>query len=141
MIAESIISSYNYKFGSFLLGTHLGFRSSIIASKFLIVQHAALKCILEQKYDKFVNVTIYDKFISPYFLWRYSQYSKNNWIRRQNLQNKNKEDEQKQETGKTTATNCRGNKGTSFIRGGQTTSKKVLESALKKSFKKQKKRG
>ena len=51
---------------------------------------------------------------------------KKNWIRRQNLQNKNKEDEQKQETGKTTATNCRGNKGTSFIRGGQTTSKKMF---------------
>ena len=65
MIAESII---NYKFGSFLLGTHFGFRSSIIASKFLIVQRAALKCILEQKYDKLVNVTIYDKFISPYLL-------------------------------------------------------------------------
>ena len=68
MIAESIIWSYNYKFGSFLLGTHLGFRWSIIASKFLIVQNAALKCILEQKYDKLVNVTIYDKFISPYLL-------------------------------------------------------------------------
>ena len=30
IIAESVISSYNHNFGSFLLGTHLEFRSSII---------------------------------------------------------------------------------------------------------------
>ena len=64
IIAESVISSYNHKFGSFLLGTHLTFRSSIlekvilpkkkeldqqkkmeasrIAYEFLIMQHAAL---------------------------------------------------------------------------------------------------
>ena len=128
------------------------------------MQHAALKCISEQKYDKLINVTIYDKSIASQLLQRYSQYTivalirseallanqeflfafiagKNNWIRRQNLQNKNKEDEQKEKTCKTTTTNCRGNKGTSFIRGGQTTSKKSCRVAMKKSSKKQKERG
>ena len=66
---------------------------------------------------------------------------KKNWIRRQNMQNKNKEDEQKQETGKTTATNCRGKKGTSFIRGGQTTSKKSYRVCFEEKFQKTKKRG
>ena len=186
IIAESIILSYNYKFGSFLLGIHLAFRSSIIAKailpkkkeldlqkkieasriayEFLIMQHAALKCILEQKYDKLINVLIYDKFIAPYLLRRYSQYAivaltrsgallanqefllafiarKNNWIRRQNLQNKNKEDEQKEKTCKTTTTNCRGNKGTSFIRGGQTTSKKSCRVCFEEKFQKAKKKG
>ena len=74
IISESVISSYNHKFGSFLFGTQLNFRSSVIenailpkklqldlkkkmeasrtAYEFLIMQHAALKCILEQKYDR-----------------------------------------------------------------------------------------
>ena len=125
-----MISSHNHKFGSFLFGTHLNFRSSVIenailpkkleldlkkkmeasriAYEFLIMQHAALKCILEQKYDRLINVTIYDQFISPYLLRRHSQYAivaltrsgallanqelllafiarRNNWIRKQNL--------------------------------------------------------
>ena len=97
--------------------------ASRIACKFLIMQHAALKCILQQKYYRLINVTIYDQFIAPYLLRKYSQYAivaitrsgallanqellvafiarKNNWIRRQNLQNKNKEDEQKKKLAK-----------------------------------------
>ena len=35
IIAESIISSYNHKFGKFLLGTHLNFRASVIEKVFL----------------------------------------------------------------------------------------------------------
>ena len=35
IIAEFIILSYNHKFGSFLLGTHLAFRSSIIEKAIL----------------------------------------------------------------------------------------------------------
>ena len=138
IIAESVVSSYNHKFGSFLFGTHLHFRSSVIenailpkkleldlkkkmeasrlAYEFLVMQHAALKCILEQKYDRLINVTIYDKFISPYLLRRHSQYAivaltrsgavlanqelllafiarRNNWIRKQALTMKNKEEQ------------------------------------------------
>ena len=87
------------------------------------MEYVALKCILEQKHDKFINVTIYDQFITPHFLRRYLQNAivaltrygallanqelllafiarKNNWIRRQNLQNKNKEDKQKKKLAK-----------------------------------------
>ena len=96
IISELVVSSYNHGFGTFLLGTHLNFRSSItektiqpkkkelelekkieasvIDYEFLTVQHAALTCILERKYDNLNNVTIYDQFISPYLLRRYSQY-------------------------------------------------------------------
>ena len=92
--------------------------ASRIAYEFLIMQHAALKCILEQKFDRLINVTIYDQFISPHLLRRHSQYaivalttsgallanqelllafiaSKNNWIRKQNLSVKNKEEQLK----------------------------------------------
>ena len=82
IISESVISSYKHKFGSFLFRTHLNFRYSVIentilpkkleldlkrkmeapliAYEFLIMPHAALKCVLEQKYDSLINVTIYD---------------------------------------------------------------------------------
>ena len=46
----------------------------LIAYKFLILQHATLKCILESKYDKLINVSIY-KVISPKLLRRHSQYT------------------------------------------------------------------
>ena len=39
------------------------------------MQYAVLKCILEQKYDRLINVTIYDQFIAPYLLRRYSKYA------------------------------------------------------------------
>ena len=35
IIAESVISSFNHKFGSFLFGTHLNFRSSVIENSIL----------------------------------------------------------------------------------------------------------
>ena len=90
IISESVISSFNHKFGSFLFGTHRNFRSSVIenailpkkleldlkkkmeasqiAYEFLIMQHAALKRVLEQKYNRLINATIYDPFISPCLL-------------------------------------------------------------------------
>ena len=34
IISESVMSSYNHKFGSFLFGTHLHFRSTIIERQF-----------------------------------------------------------------------------------------------------------
>ena len=81
--------------------------ASRIAYDFLILQHATLKCILEQKYDELINATIYDKFIAPKFKRRHSQYTivaltrscavlinqelllafmvrKNNWIKNKN---------------------------------------------------------
>ena len=35
IISESVMSSYNHKFGSFLFGTHLHFRSTIIENAIL----------------------------------------------------------------------------------------------------------
>ena len=179
IISESVMSSYNHKFGSFLFGTHLHFRSTIIdnailpkkleldlkkkieasrlAYKFLIMQHAALKCILEQKYDRLINVTIYDKFISPYSLRRHSQYAivaltrsgtalanqelllafiarRNNWIRKQALAVKNKEDQLKKKLTKMQQPTADAIK--------EQLPKKVVESALKNSSnKKQKRKG
>ena len=70
IIAESVISSYNHKFGSFLFGTRLHFRYSVIenaslpkkleldlkkkmeasrlAYEFLVMQHAALNVFLSK---------------------------------------------------------------------------------------------
>ena len=93
--------------------------ASRIAYDFLIMQHATIKCILEKKYDELINVTIYDKFIVPYLNRRHSQYTivaltrscavfinqelllafmvrKNNWIKKQKLDAKNKQDQQAQ---------------------------------------------
>ena len=83
-----MISSYTNKFGSFHLGTHINFRSTVIenailpkkveldlkkkmetsriAYEFLIMENAAFKFILELKYDRLINVTIHKKIISPY---------------------------------------------------------------------------
>ena len=93
--------------------------ASRLAYEFLILQHASIKCVLEQKYDELINVTLFEKFISPNLNRRYSQYTivaltragailvnqqllqafiakKNNWIRRIKLDAKNKEEQQKQ---------------------------------------------
>ena len=93
--------------------------ASVIACKFLILQHATLKCILEAKYDQLINVILYDKFISLNLLRRHSQYMhvvltcsgavfanqeillafifrKTNRIKPIKLQLKNKEETQKQ---------------------------------------------
>ena len=84
----------------------------------MILQHATLKCVLENKYLELINVDIYDKFIAPKLLRRHSQYAivaltrsgavlanqeillafmyrKNNWIKRIKLQVKNKEETQR----------------------------------------------
>ena len=47
------------------LGHYKKIEPSRIAHDFLILQHASLKCILEQTYDELIIVTIYDKFIAP----------------------------------------------------------------------------
>ena len=52
---------YNHKFGTFIFGNHIGYKSSLI----LILQHATLKCVLKSKYHDLINVSIYDKFIAP----------------------------------------------------------------------------
>ena len=87
----------HYRFSTFLFGMHMDYRSSVINQiiqskkikpdrekkmdalrltyKFLIMQNAVLKYILEQIYDTLIYVTIYDKFISPNLLRRYPQYA------------------------------------------------------------------
>ena len=42
---------------------------------FWILQHASLKYILQEKYNKFINVTIFDHFIAPNLNTRDSQYA------------------------------------------------------------------
>ena len=131
-MTTKVLSGYCHTFGSFLFNSFICFRSrtieelipekseelneykkmeaSRIAYDFLILQHASIQCVLEQKYDELINVTIYEKFISPNLNRRYSQYTracavlinqqllqafmvrKNNWIRRQKLDLKNKQD-------------------------------------------------
>ena len=136
-MAEGAMSSYNHKFGTFIFGNHIDYRSSLresliepkrmelernkrmeaslIAYEFLILQHATLKCVSENKYLDLINVSIYDKFIAPKVLRRHSQYAivaftrsgevfanqeillaflyrKNNWVKRLKLQVKNKEE-------------------------------------------------
>ena len=48
---------------------------SRLAYEFLILQHASIKCVLEQKYDELINVSLFEKFISPNINRRYSQYT------------------------------------------------------------------
>ena len=141
LISNSVLQGYRHKFGTFLFNSFLSFRStaidnlidakrreldlykkmeaSRIAYDFLILQHATLKCILEQKYDELINATIYDKFIAPNLKRRHSQYTivaltrscavlinqelllafmvrKNNWIKKQKLDLKNKQEMQAQ---------------------------------------------
>ena len=85
----------------------------------MILQHASIKCILEQKYEELINVTIYEKFIAPTLKRRHSQYTivtltrscavlvnqelllaftarKNNWMKRRRLDLKNKQEMEKQ---------------------------------------------
>ena len=42
---------------------------SLLIYDYLILQHAALKCIQEEKYDLLMNAIIYDKFITKFF-WK-----------------------------------------------------------------------
>ena len=92
--------------------------ASSLASEFLILQHAPIKCILEQKYEELMNVTIYEKFLAPTLKRRHLQYTivvltrscavlvnqelllafmarKNNWIKHQRLNLKNKQEMEK----------------------------------------------
>ena len=141
IMATKMLSGYRHNFGSFLFNSFICFRSSTIenliedkrkelndtkrmeaskiAYEFLILQHTAIKCVLEQKYDELINVTIFEKFIMPNLKRRYSQYTivaltracaimvnqqllqafmarKNNQVRRIKLDLKNKEEQQKQ---------------------------------------------
>jgi len=87
--------------------------------EYLILQHAAMKCILERKYDTLMNAIIYDKFITKFLKRRYSQFAivalvrsamvlanqefllafivrRNNWRRKINSTIKNKEELEKQ---------------------------------------------
>ena len=129
------------------------------------MQHAALKCILEQKYDRLINVTIYDKFISPYLLRRHSQYAivaltragavlanqelllafiarRNNYIRKQALSVKNKEDQLKKKLLKMQQPTTDAIKEQVSREVDEQLPKTVIESALKKSSnKKQKEKG
>jgi len=136
--------------------------ASRLACEFLIMQHAALKCILEQKYDKLINVTIYDKFISPYLLRRHSQYAivaltragavlanqelllafiarRNNWIRKQALVIKNKEDQLKKKLTKMQQPTADAIKEQVSREVDEQLPKKVVESALRKVQTKNKK--
>ena len=86
IISDGTASSYKHKFGTNLFMNNITFRSarieSIVVDKmleldkqkkveaslliydYLILQHATLKCILEDKYDLLMNTIIYDKFIT-----------------------------------------------------------------------------
>ena len=46
---------------------------ALLVYEYLILQHTALKCILENKYDVLMNVNIFEKFILKYMKRRYSQ--------------------------------------------------------------------
>ena len=139
IISTSSLQGYRHKFGTFLFNSFISFRSttidnlihdkkkeldlykrieaSRIAYDFFILQHATLKCVLEQKYDELINVTIHDKFIAQHLKRRHSQYTivaltrscavlvnqellqafmvrKNNWLKKQKLDLKNKQEMQ-----------------------------------------------
>jgi hypothetical protein len=97
IMATRVLSGYRHSFGTFLFNSFICFRSSTIeklieekrkdlneqktqeasrlAYEFLILQHGSIKCVLEQKYDELINVTLFEKFISPNLNRRYSQYT------------------------------------------------------------------
>ena len=140
IISDGMTSSYKHKFGTNLFMNNITFRSarieSIILDKmleldkqkkveaslliydYLIMQHATLKCILEDKYDLLMNTIIYDKFITKFLQRRYSQFAlvalvrsamvlanqefllafmvrRNNWRKKVNATIKGKTDQQK----------------------------------------------
>ena len=141
ILSNEMISSYNDRFGTSLFTSNITFRSATIESIIidtrleldkqkkiegplmiydcLIIQHVALKCILERKYDTLMNAIIYDKVITKFVKRRYSQYAfaalvrfgmvlanrqflmafivgRNNWRRKTSLIIKNKEEQEKQ---------------------------------------------
>ena len=74
---------------------------SRLAYKFLILQHASIKCILEQKYEELIHVTIYALtrsyavLVNQELLLAFTA-RKNNWIKHQRLDLKNKQEMEKQ---------------------------------------------
>ena len=97
IVSDGMTNSYKHKFGTNLFANNTTFRStrieylmldkrleldkqkkieaSLLIYDSLILQHAALKCILEEKYDLLMNAIIYDKFITKFVKRRYSQYA------------------------------------------------------------------
>ena len=49
--------------------------ASLLIYDYLIMQHATMKCILEEKYDLLMNAILYDKFITKFLRRRYSQFA------------------------------------------------------------------
>ena len=91
---------------------------SLLIYDYLILQHAAMKCILEEKYDLLMNAIISDKFITKFLKRRISQFAlvalvksamvvanqefllafmvrRNNWRKKVSLTIKNKTEAQK----------------------------------------------
>ena len=179
------MASYSHKFGTFIFGNHIDYRSSwiesliepkrieldkskkteasIIAYEFLILQYATLKCILESKYDQLINISIYDKFIAPKLLRRHSQYAivaltrsgavlanqeillafmfrRNNWIKRNKLQLKNKEETQRKKLLLLQQPTSQQIKEQVSVEVDKQLPEKVCESALKKPSSSKKKR-
>ena len=97
IMSEGFTSSYKQKYGTNLFTNNITFRSSMIEYimlekrlelerqkriegslliyEYLILQHAAMKCILEKKYDTLMNAIIYEKFIAKFMKRRYSQHA------------------------------------------------------------------
>ena len=95
IMVDSAVSTYNHKFATHIFGNQMDYRSSLIESliepkriefdnekrmeasviayELFVLQHAALKCILETHYEQFINVTIYNKFIETHLVRRQSQ--------------------------------------------------------------------
>ena len=62
LLADSAMSTYNHKFGTFIFGNHIDYRSSWIES------------LIEPKRLE-LDRTIFDKFITPKLIRRRSQYA------------------------------------------------------------------
>jgi len=97
IVADGMSNSYKHKFGTNLFANNITFRSSRIENlvldkrleldkqkkiegslliyDYLILQHAALKCIPEEKYDLLMSAIIHDKFITKFLKRRYSQFA------------------------------------------------------------------
>ena len=116
-----------------------------------------------QKYDRLINVTIYDKFISPYLLRRHSQYAivaltrsgallanqelllafiarRNNWISKQALTVKNKEEQLRKNLVKMQQPTTDAIREQVSREVDEQLPQKVVESALKNSSNKKQKR-
>ena len=97
MLSNKLMSLYNLRFGTSLFTSNITFRlstieniimdkrieldkekkieGSLLIDDYLIMQHAALKVILEKKYDMLMNAIIYDKFITKFVKRRCLQFA------------------------------------------------------------------